>query len=49
MNIVFYVILTLCAVYAVFHIRDIFYWWIDIMWIVPKAIWKLILKLFGKR
>lgn len=49
MNIVFYVLMTMFAVFAIFHIVDFFYWWIDIMWIVPKSIWNLILKLFGKR
>ena len=48
MNIAFYVLMTMVAIYAVFHITDFFYWWIDVMWIVPKAIWKSILKLFGK-
>lgn len=49
MNIAFYVLMTIFAIYAIFHIKDVFCWWINIMLIVPKAIWKLILKLFGRR
>jgi len=49
MNIAFYVFVTMTAVYAVFHITDFFGWWFDKILIVPKAIWKLILKLFKKR
>lgn len=49
MNILFYVLMTMTAIYVVFHITDFFSWWLNVMWIVPKSIWKLILKLFGKR
>lgn len=49
MNIIFYVLMTIAAIYAIFHITDFFKWWFDVMLIVPKAIWNFILKLFGKR
>jgi len=48
MNIVFYVLIIMSAIYVIFHLSDFFSWWIDIMWIVPNAIWKLIKSLFGK-
>lgn len=48
MDIVFYVVMTMAAIYAVFHITDFFKWWLNVMLIVPKSIWKRILKLFGK-
>lgn len=48
MNIVFYVLMTMLAVYAVFHIKDVFFWWLDKMLIVPKAIWKKIKRIFRK-
>ena len=49
MNIVFYVFLTMSAVYLIFHIKESFCWWLNVILIVPKAMWYLILKLFGKR
>ena len=48
MDILFYVLMTMFAIYAIFHYKDVFCWWLNIMWIVPKSIWKSILKLFGR-
>ena len=48
MNIVFFVLMTLFAVYAVFNLKEFAEFWIDTILIVPKKIWNLIKKLFGK-
>lgn len=48
MEIAFYVILTMSAIYFVFHIKDVLYWWAERIWTIPKGIWNLIKKLFGK-
>ncbi|MBA7554011.1 hypothetical protein ES705_46621 [subsurface metagenome] len=49
MNILFIVLMTMAAVYVVFHLGNAFKWWWGVILIVPEAIWNLILKLFGKR
>ena len=48
MNIAFYILLTMAAVYVIFHIGDFFRWWYDKILIVPKTIWNLVKKLFGR-
>lgn len=48
MNIVFYVVLTMIAVYAVFHYKDLFDWWYKVILAVPVKIWNLIKKIFGR-
>ena len=48
MNIVFYVLMTLFAVYAIFNIVDIAKWYWDVITIVPVKIWNLIKSIFGK-
>ncbi len=49
MNIAFYIFLTLTAVYSVFNIVDFSKWYWNIIQIVPKKIWELILRIFKKR
>lgn len=48
MNILFYVLLSLTAVYVVFHIGDVFKWYWNVIQIVPKKIWELIKGIFKK-
>ena len=48
MNIVFYVLMTMVAVYTIFHYKDFFKWYWNVIQIVPKKIWDLIKKVFGK-
>lgn len=46
MNIVFYVFLTLVAVYSIFNIVDCGKWYWNVIQIVPKSIWNLIKNIF---
>lgn len=48
MDIVFYIAMTMSAIYAVFHIKDESLWWIGIMLTIPKTIWNLVKILFGR-
>ena len=48
MNIIFYVFLTLTAIYVVFHTAEVFGWWYGVILVVPVKIWNLIKKVFGK-
>lgn len=48
MNIVFHILMIMMAVYVVFNLKEFAEFWIDTILIVPKKIWDLIKKLFGK-
>ena len=48
MNIVFYVLLTMAAVYSILHIVDFGKWYWNVITIVPKKIWSLIKGIFKK-
>lgn len=49
MEIVFYTFLTMAAIFVIFNIVDFIKWYWNIIQIVPKKIWELILKIFKKR
>ena len=48
MNIVFYVLLTMAAVYSIFNYKDFGKWYWNIIMIIPKKIWSLIKGIFKK-
>ena len=48
MNIVFYVLMTLTAIYAIFNIVDFSEWWLNVIKFVPVKIWNFVKSIFKK-
>lgn len=49
MDIIYYIFLTMAGIYVIFNFVDFIKWYWNIILIVPKKIWELILRIFKKR
>lgn len=49
LEIIFWIWLIMSGVYVVFRIQDFGYFWLEIITVIPKKLWELILKWTGKK